>query len=212
MLLVHAGNNEMKEIQLADSSVVILNAGSSLLYSHQFGDKAEREVYLNGNAFFKVKKAANKKQFIVHAGSLNVTVLGTKFNVDARSAATEVVLTSGSIRLSNQKKSGAEVLMQPGDKVTLDSLDGNLKTTAIDTELYSAWTDGKWKFRQTSLEAIMKLVHSYYGVDIIFKNDKTKALKMSGVIPVNTLQMLLQVIVKTLGVNVSQSGNQLFIG
>jgi len=211
MFLVQAGSNETKEIQLQDSSVVILNAGSSLRYSNQFADKAKREVYLEGNAFFKVKKTANKKQFIVHAGQLNVTVLGTKFNVDARTAATEVVLTSGSIKLSSENKTSAEVLMQPGDKVVLNALDGTLKTTSIDTELYSAWTDGKWKFRQTSLEEIMRLVHSYYGVDILFKNEKAKALTMSGVIPVNTLQMLLQVIVKTLGVNISQTGNQLII-
>ena len=211
MLFVQAGNNETREIQLVDSSVVILNAGSSLQYSTQFEEKAVREVFLKGNAFFKVKKEVSKKQFIVHAGILNVAVLGTKFNVNARSAATEVVLTSGSVKLGIDKKAGTEVLMQPGDKVVFDSLNGTLKKIKTDTQLYSAWTDGKWNFRQTSLEDIMELVKTYYGVDIIFKNEKAKLLKMSAVIPVNSLQMLLPVVAKTLRVNISQANNQLII-
>lgn len=211
LLLVQTGSNQSKEIQLPDSSVIILNAGSSLQYSNRFDEKPVREVYLKGNAFFKVKKVAYKKKFLVHAGMLNVTVLGTKFNIDARTPATEVVLTSGSVQLGNSKKPDAVALMQPGDKVVLDTLNGAFTTTKINTQLYSAWTEGKWTFSQTSLEEIMKLLKTYYGNDIVFKNEKAKQLKMSAVIPVNSLSMLLPVISKTLVVGIAQKDNQIII-
>ena len=59
-----------------------LNVGTIINYYASFQNKAEREVYLNGEAYFEVAKNA-EKPFIVHAADLNVKVLGTKFNVSS---------------------------------------------------------------------------------------------------------------------------------
>lgn len=69
-------------IELSDGSNVILNAGSKLKYPVNFLKGKSREVYLEGEAFFKVTK--NKEDaFIVNTNGLNTQVFGTVFNVSS---------------------------------------------------------------------------------------------------------------------------------
>ena len=71
-------------LDLPDGSNVWLNAGTTMQYPVSFmTDK--REVILDGEAYFEV--AHNEKSpFVVHTSTLDVEVLGTKFNVEAYSA------------------------------------------------------------------------------------------------------------------------------
>ena len=74
---VPAGKRE--QVVLPDSSRVWLNSGSVLIYPSIFvGDR--REVYLSGEGYFEVEKNA-EQPFIVKARTLNVEVLGTRFNL-----------------------------------------------------------------------------------------------------------------------------------
>ncbi|MFW5821322.1 MAG: FecR family protein, partial [Bacteroidota bacterium] len=70
--------SEQTELYLPDSSFVALNAGSKIRYSSRKWKK-ERNVELNGEAFFKVKKGS---QFNVKTDQGTVTVLGTEFTVE----------------------------------------------------------------------------------------------------------------------------------
>jgi transmembrane sensor len=203
-------NGEMKEIILPDSSIVILNAGSSLKYDSNFLNQRAREVFLEGNAFFNVKKDAGHKQFIVHAKSLAITVLGTQFNVNARSSATEVGLTSGKVKITGSGNSDS-AFMLPGEKIRLDTVQQLLIRSTLDTQLYSAWTEHKWSFRQTTLEEITGLISEYYGVEVVYHNEKSKRMKVTAVIPVNNLEMLTRILSKTLHIGINQINNRLII-
>ncbi len=210
LLTAQTGERETREILLSDSSVVILNAGSSLQYHDDFSKDAIREVYLQGNAFFEVRKDAGHKPFIVHTSTLGVSVLGTRFNVDARSPATQVVLTSGKVKIT-EKTGQDSAFMNPGEKIEWDAARHTLVKTKTDTQLYSAWTEKLWRFRETSLQDIASLLREYYGVNTVFRNEKNRQLRMSGVIPVTSLDMLAQVIAKTLHVKIEENNKVLII-
>ena len=210
-LTLKTGPGEMKRIILEDSTVVMLNANSSLQYASSFENRPARELRLEGNAFFSVKKD-KLHPFIVTARSLVVIVLGTELNVNARSAETEVELTSGSVKVEgagHQKVNPA--YLQAGEKVTLDPTSQTFIKTKMNVELYSAWTEGKWNFRQTSLGEISRLLHEYYGVEIIFKNEKIRHLRINAVIPVTSLQALIPVIEQTLQIKIELVNNQLIL-
>lgn len=210
-LLAEINNEaETKAITLPDSSVVILNAGSSLKYKNDFLNQPDREVYLEGNAFFEVKKESDHKRFIVHTRSLDVTVLGTRFNVDARSSATEVGLTSGKVKITRPNSSG-EAFMLPGEKVKLDTTDHSLVKSKFDPALYAAWMENKWRFQQTTLEDVTGLLAQYYGIVPEFKTEKYRKLRITAVIPVTNLDMLAQVLSKTLHVRIQQVNDRLII-
>jgi len=70
------------DILLSDGTTVFLNSGSSIKYPVKFIKGMNRQVFLDGEAFFEVAKD-EKHPFIVDAQELNVEVLGTKFNVSS---------------------------------------------------------------------------------------------------------------------------------
>jgi transmembrane sensor len=205
-LTVTTGPSETKRVILDDSTTVILNAGSTL----QYRDHDVREAWLTGNAYFKVKKDHGHSPFLIHARSLAITILGTELNVNARSATAAVALTSGRIKVQ-QKDSNTAVYLLPGDRLQLDTISHTLVRTSIDASLYVAWTEGKWNFRKTSLEDIAALLEEYYGVDVQFRNQASRHLRIDALMPVTDLHDLVTVIQHTLQIKITLIQHQLIV-
>jgi ferric-dicitrate binding protein FerR (iron transport regulator) len=205
-LTVTTGPSETKKVILEDSTTVILNAGSTL----QYRDHDVREAWLTGNAYFKVKKDHSHSPFLIHARSLAITVLGTELNVNARSAAAAVALTSGRVKVQ-QKDSNTTVYLLPGDRLQLDTTSHTLVRTSIDVSLYAAWTEGKWNFRKTPLEDIAALLEAYYGVDVQFRSQGSRRLRIDALMPVSNLQDLVTVIEHTLQIKITLIQHQLIV-
>ena len=91
---------ERTEVLLPDSSKVILNADSKIVFSDK--DWAtERNVNLEGEAFFEVAKG---KKFTVQTAAGQVTVLGTQFNVENRDDFFEVSCYEGLVSVMHNGK------------------------------------------------------------------------------------------------------------
>lgn len=210
VLITVSADNETKKITLPDSSVVILNAGSIIKYKNNFLAQPNREIFLEGNAFFKITKQPDQQNFIVHSKSLDITVLGTQFNVDARTGATDVGLTSGKVKITQPGKP-VEAYILPGERIVLDTIGQELIKSKFDTRLYSAWTENNWNFQRTSLEDIAELIHEYYGIKSEFKNQKHRKVKITAVIPVTSLDMLVRILSKTLHINITRKNDRLII-
>lgn len=209
LLAQHTGPNETRTVVLPDSTVVILNAGSSLEYPAALATAESREVRLKGNAFFRVKKGLEK--FVVHTSGLSITVLGTEFNVNARSAAEEVSLVSGKVKVTGPYKPAEPVYLLPGDRVRLDTAGKALVASSMNAGLYSAWTEGTWSFQQTTLEDIGRLIAAYYNIEVRFSNESSKRLRISAVMPVDSIQTLIPVLEQTLHIPMTLSDNRLTI-
>ncbi len=100
-------------------------------------------------------------------------------------------------------------LMEPGEKLKLDTLTRSFIKTPEDREYYSAWYENRWNFNETSLEKIAELITEYYGVKVLWENDELKQLKMSALLPVESLQKLQNIITATLNIEISESNNQM---
>src|SRR3546814_18461215 len=72
---------DIREIQLADGSVVWLNASGSLTYPRQFRD-GTREVFLEGEAFFSIA-GETTRPCIIHTADMDNPVLWARLNVQA---------------------------------------------------------------------------------------------------------------------------------
>jgi transmembrane sensor len=93
-------NNNIEVFYLPDSSLIWLNKNSRISYPER-PDKTERIVYLEGEAFFKVKRDSTKP-FRIFADNCVTTVLGTSFNIKAypKDANVEVSVVTGKVNLS----------------------------------------------------------------------------------------------------------------
>lgn len=201
---------ETREIILPDSSRVILNASSSIRYLPSFGKTSSRDIILEGNAFFSVRKKQDHQPFVVHSNKINITVLGTEFNVNGRTSSTRVELVQGKVRVdANDLQQSA--FLKPGDQVEVDTLGNRLVTSAFDTRLYSAWTKKEWNFNQTELQEVLRLIASYYGVTPEFKRDSSRKLRITASIPVADLDMLTLILSKTVHVKIHRLNDRLII-
>ncbi|MEQ6120442.1 FecR domain-containing protein [Reichenbachiella sp. MALMAid0571] len=149
---------------LPDGSSGWLNSGSSLKYPIIFTDT--RDVELAGEAFFDVVKNKHKP-FNVKTSDLNISVLGTQFNVTAYGgdANSDVVLESGKVVL-NRKGSDQFVEMKPDERVVYNSDQKVLKKSKVNSKKYSSWKEGKLVFRNDPIDEVVKRLSRWYNVDI----------------------------------------------
>ena len=173
--------------QLPDGSEVILNANSSISYSEGWEKGSEREVWIKGEAFFKVARTANKSKFIVHTDQLDVVVTGTQFNVVSRPEKSSVMLTEGSVLI--RTKDGIETRMSPGDFVELTN--SQLERKAVKEETVIAWTDKKLFFDNTPLSQAVEKIKEHYGEDITIADEALAARTITGIVPNDNLDVLL---------------------
>jgi transmembrane sensor len=152
-------------IQLPDGTMVWLNSSSSLSYPVAFTG-ADRSVTLTGEAYFEVTK--NKHlPFIVHAGSVNVKVLGTHFNVAAYENEKDIktTLLEGSVKLSNDKSS---TMLIPGQQGVAEA-DHNIITKTVNVNQVIAWKNGYFIFRDNDIREIMQKISRWYDVDVEYQ-------------------------------------------
>ncbi|WP_341837109.1 FecR domain-containing protein [Chitinophaga pollutisoli] len=96
-------------IALPDGSTVLVSTGSKLRYPGSFANKDKREVYLEGKALFTVEQQTGQP-FVVHAGGLQTTVLGTTFEVAAAGEGdVTVTVFKGRVRVEDERKSLGEL-------------------------------------------------------------------------------------------------------
>ncbi len=124
---IKARMGSRSRLELPDGTKVWLNADSRIIYGQGF-NKQSREVEIEGEAFFDVTKNA-KLPFIVHAGGIDVRVLGTAFNVKSYpdDPTIETTLMRGAVEvIKTNEPSGARILLQPHEKLvftkSIDSL------------------------------------------------------------------------------------------
>lgn len=156
---------------LPDGSQVTLNAGSSLHYYESESTKI-RELFLEGEAFFDVKKDA-ERPFIVRTKSLSTTVLGTSFNVKAYGdeEKVEVALLTGSIAISTPKFK--DQILKPYEMVSYDSKKGIQKSQGFGREQIIGWKDKILAFEDVSFRELTATLSRWYGVDFVIQ-DSTK--------------------------------------
>jgi len=151
-------------VVLPDSSLVWLNSGSSLKYKGNFNIK-EREVTLEGEAFFKVKKDQSKK-FRVRTGILNVDVYGTSFNIKnyKNDKFQEITVSEGKVGISDKTNEIRQLTR--GEQAVLNKESKKIVFANNNPEVISAWKNNELIFDNTPLEEVIKYLERWYGVKI----------------------------------------------
>ncbi len=165
---IYAPAGSRVAFSLPDGTEGMLNSSSSLTYSMPFYN--ERNVTLSGEAWFEVKHD-EKHPFNVAAGSVDLTVLGTSFNVSAypEDNYTEVVLESGQVMLKSPVFEG-NMIMRPSECFVLEN--GKMRRSMTDPAKYMAWTEGKLVFRSDPMSEVAKRIERWYNVRVKLMDDE----------------------------------------
>ena len=162
---------------LADGSLVIMNSESRLRFPVEFtGDK--REVYLEGEACFKVAEDT-EKPFIVHTAKADVRVLGTVFNVSAYSGEinTKVTLVNGKVQVN---VGSVERLLIPDQQFVLNNETSEIVVQEVDAQNDIAWTNGLFRFDAMPLGQLMIRLGRWYDITYEFKDVSLQNVRFTG--------------------------------
>lgn len=158
-------------LTLSDGTKVFLNAESKIKYPVSFSGNT-REVEISGEVYFDVVKDKTKP-FIVKSGDVNIEVLGTSFNVKGFQNEKEIATTlvEGKVKLSAK---GNNVILIPGKQAIFDKEKKSISVKDVDVELYTAWNNGKFIFRNESIENIMNTLQRWYDFEVIYTDEDVK--------------------------------------
>ena len=160
-------------LELSDGTKVYLNSGTSIKYPVNFINNLDREVFIDGEAFFEVN--SNKSQFIVSSNNTSAYVYGTKFNFKdyPEDNFSEVILTEGSLgvsEISENIKNNDVLMIRPGERAKVNYSSGEIERSRVNTSLYTSWIDGRVAFRNESLPSMIQKLERIYNVIIINNN------------------------------------------
>ena len=166
-------------LELPDGTVVWVNSESALRFPEKFTSN-RREVFLEGEAYFEVKKDANRP-FYVHTEAGKVRVLGTAFNVCAYSNDRfwQTTLVEGSVMINQEEK---EVLLKPNEQYQIDVRTGKAGLREVLPELYTSWRDGKFYFKAYTFEELVEKLERWYDFKMFYMNEEIKTRRFSGVV------------------------------
>ena len=167
---------EMRSLTLPDGTKVQLNSKSTLLYPQEFtGDS--RSVFLLGEANFKVKPD-KKRPFIVKSNDLQITALGTEFNVSAYPESQEIATTliSGSIRVDYNNLT-TSVILHPNEQFAYNRNNKKYDLSNPDMDDVTAWQRGELVLQKMTLTDIINVLERKYPYAFVYsiknlKNDR----------------------------------------
>lgn len=158
-------SSSIRVLTLADGSIVRLNRGSKLEWVENQFNRKQREVWLEGEAFFEVTKNA-QKPFIVHSGALQTTVRGTSFNIKAYPQLDELVVSvrTGKVEVGSSR----EVLgmLTPDKELLYHSATGKTEIHAVDAQELLGWMAGKMVLSNASIEELRLRLKQFYGLNV----------------------------------------------
>ena len=201
---------------LVDGTRITLAPLSRLRVPRDLTD-ATRDVYLDGQALFKVAHDA-KRVFRVHTARAVATDLGTSFVVRAYADAprVEVLVTEGLVSLAATPRTpappnAAPQLLRPGDLGSVDA-EGTLHTEhRVDPEAYTAWAEGRLVFRRAPLREVAAELSRWYDLEVRIADSAAAARRVTASFQDQPAPEVLRLIALSLELRYEQQGHTVIL-
>lgn len=196
------------KVWLADGSEVWLNATTKLRFPCGFPGST-REVYVEGEAYFKVAKN-RLRPFVVHTPQTDVLVTGTQFNVNTYNPDNiQTALVEGSV--TTKGAGDRQVALRPGYKASYNVQNGFRTETFDDADVLS-WMKGVYYFHNTPLQELSGVLARWYGIKVHFDNVALQTKTFSGALTKKQpLQLFLENLRLSADVNSSIKDSVLYL-
>ncbi|MBC9913606.1 FecR family protein [Chitinophaga varians] len=185
--------------RLPDGTAVWLNKKSKLTCYP--GD--DRTVSLEGEAFFDVAKNP-AHPFVIHTERMDITVLGTTFNVKAykNDVSDETLLVSGAVEITLREQESSKIRLRPNEKIILHTSSSKQHPTTVyevknsvanqDSTLNETlWRENKLVFSHETFEQIAVKMERWYGVNIHIQDPSLKKLLFTAIFENETVDQTL---------------------
>ena len=198
---------------LSDGTRVYLNAESVITFPKHFTGE-RREVTLEGEAYFHVT-ASKEHPFIVKTKDMDVMVTGTEFNVKAYSDEMNVqtTLLQGVVTVFSGFEKKEKMEIKPNQQAEWCRRSVKMRVREVDPDLFMAWKNGRFIFRQDRLGDIMRTLARWYGVEVVYLDESVKSMLFAGKLDRSEeITPILDVLRTTDKLSVDVKGKKIVIG
>lgn len=198
MIVLNSGSQNIRTVELSDGTIVKMGSNSIFTYPKQF-KKNVRRVKVNGQCFFQVKKDT-EKPFIIQTENMEVTVLGTQFEVFSyeQENMAEVTLLSGKVEVktsSDSQKEKHTITLLPDQKARLNKTDGSINVEEVDASKYLSWQEsGMLSFENERLSVIIPRLEHWFGCKIVYPDTESDSLRITIKVRTETIDEVLHII------------------
>lgn len=186
-----AAQGEQQRIELADGSVVVLDADSQLVARFE---RRQRVVQLvRGQALFDVAHDPSRP-FLVRARGGEIRAVGTEFDVQLTDSGVDVTLLQGAVLVappyaSSKEESGTRprrvARLAPGQQVSYRDEIGAIRT--VDPSIAVTWREGRPSYLDRPLGAVIADLKRYSDRTIRFADPQIADIRYTGTISVRDL-------------------------
>lgn len=168
-------------IVLEDGSRIWLNAGSSIRFPVMF-PKDKRRVSITGEVYFEIAHEENRP-FIAEVNDVEVTVLGTHFNINAYADehAIKTTLLEGSVKI---RRNNVSRTLQPEEQALTTGSNDLTLIKNVDVAAVIAWKEGFFNFNKSDIRTVMRQLARWYDVNVTYNGEPGNQLYW-GSIPQN---------------------------
>lgn len=192
---IHIPKGQTYKIQLADGTLVWLNASTTLKFPQNFNSLDNRLVYLEGEAYFEV--TPNKDQpFIVDTQGVQVEVLGTKFNISSYDTDTFIATTllEGSVNVKEVADTKNQLILTPEHQAYFTKDKHYFDHKKVDVDLYLAWMQNKLIIHNLTFAQILKKLERAHNVTFINNYKTLDTIRFKGAFENESIESILNTI------------------
>ena len=198
-LVVAQSGDSKSTVLFPDGSKAELNINSQVKFLSKFGET--REVQFSGEAYFDIKKS--KKPFVIETEEVDVRVLGTAFNVITDRDEIRVLVDRGLVVMETTNN---QVKIAKGELGVFDLVTSKMSINTSPPSNVFSWRNGKFSFREVSLESASKELAKFYEVTFDI-SDAVKNCKITAKFDNVQLKEALNVLEGILGVSIQQNNS-----
>jgi len=200
------------QLVLPDGTKVWLNSDTELAYTVPFVGK-ERRVQLHGEAYFDVTHN-KEKPFIVETDKHSIEVLGTQFNISSYTEDINVVTTlvEGKVKVVQELENNMVVqeFLSPGEQSLFNKETKYISKQKVETDLYTAWKDKRFKFKNEPLQSFFTKLARWYDVEIFITDESIKDTRFTGDLPrYNNMADILTILEAEMSVHIEVKDNKI---
>ncbi len=193
--------------KLDDGSVIYLSENTTVKHSDLVSE-ATREVTLDGEAFFDIRRDESKP-FVINAGDSKIEVLGTSFEVACKSGETVLSVKTGLVRIT-QISTGKAMLVKEGERAIADA--GGIKIQSLGEYEGFKKYKSRMHFKDESLGNISEIINRNFTETVIIPDPSISGRELTATFSEDNPEAMVRLICSALNLNYTIEGRVIKIG
>jgi transmembrane sensor len=198
-------------LSLPDGSIIELAAKSRISYRNDFNHTDTRDLYLLGEAFFKIAKNP-ARPFRVFTNEIITKVLGTSFTVSSfeKDTAIRVTVRTGKVGVysqiaANNKNAAAGnpvgIIVTPNQELVYQKGEQKFQKVLVEHPLFvvPVISDNGMVYEDSPVEKVFDQLGKFYGINIVFDNELLSKCTVTADLRSESFYQKLDLICKAIG-------------